>query len=240
MLILAVLVLSIVGCNEQKKFDATGVYNGRQLWAVAPLRNESGSMAADGTRVADHFAHQLEEIRGIDVVAVNRVIAAMDALGIVSIGSPAEAEMVRRTLGVDALVVGTITAYEPYDPPKLGLAVELFIGENRQSGGDIDDIRRLSAAATDRMSQPSQPMKMKGPASSVSGFFDAAVPEVRDELHRYAERRGVARKDADSWRLYRHNMDLYTEFVAYVVSYRLMQAEIQRAAASPPAEQPAS
>ena len=240
MLILAALVLAIAGCNERPKFDATGLYHQRQLWAVAPLRNESGSINADGFRVADHLARQLEEVRGIDVVSVNRVIAAMQALRLSTIDSPAEAHQLRKMLGVDALVVGTITAYEPYDPPKLALAVELFVGEGDPKGAPIEDIRALTRAPTDQMSQPREPIGTRGPASSVSGYFDAAVPEVREHLRKYAEKRGVNAKDPDGWRIYRINMDLYTEFVAYVVSYRLMQAEIERVASSPTKTAPAS
>lgn len=241
MLILAALVLAVAGCNERQSFDATGLYSQRQLWAVAPLRNESGSLFADGYRTADHLARQLEEIRGIDVLSVNRVIAAMQALRLSSIDSPAEAQQLRQALGVDALLVGTITAYEPYDPPKLGLAVELFVGDRTRNGTPIEDIRELTRAPTDQMSKPSEPTGFAGPASSVSAYFDAAVPDVREHLRKYAEKRGVDPKTSpDGWRLYRINMDLYTEFVSYVVSYRLMQAEIKRVASSPMKTSPAS
>ena len=41
-------------------------------------------------------------------------------------------------LGVDALVVGTVTAYDPYPPPTLGMAVQVFAAGSRRGGSSID------------------------------------------------------------------------------------------------------
>ena len=57
----------------------------RRLWAVAPFSNESGVSTMDPYRIADAFTQQLEQVRGIDTVAVNRVVSAMRSIKLQSI-----------------------------------------------------------------------------------------------------------------------------------------------------------
>ncbi len=210
-------------------------YATRRVWAVAPLRNESGSLHANGWVVADHLTRQLENASNLDVLPVNRVLAAMESLDLPEVRSPDEARLLLKTLGVDGLVVGTITAYAPYDPPKLGLAVELYVNQ-RIDYLDSLDVRKLARAATDPGSLPAMADARLGPVSSVSAVLDAADPIVRRRLMRYASNRGQL-KDAKSWHLYRISMDLYSEFASYVMSWRLLRAEQLRIA---PAKTPSA
>jgi len=211
-------------------------YPTRRVWAVAPLRNQSGTLAADGVALADHLARQLEGAANIDVLPVNRTIQAMAAMELGEITSPAQALGLLGHLGADALVVGTISDYDPYDPPKLGLAIELYVNEKVEYL-DAVDIRRLSREAIDD-GQPLAVMgdRLRQPMSVVSAFFDAASPAVREQIKRYTVDRGQDRQ-AQAWHLYRINMDLYSEFVSYVMSWRLLVAEAQRLA--PPITEPA-
>ena len=88
---------------------------------MAPLRNESGSIQADGGSIADHLTKHLENASNLDVIPVNRVLAAMARLEYGRVTSPTEARHLLHSLSVDGLVVGSITAYDPYDPPKVRL-----------------------------------------------------------------------------------------------------------------------
>jgi len=54
---------------------------------------------------------------------LNRTIAAMRALRMSDLKSPAEVRQLASELGVDGVIVGSITAWDPYDPPKLGIAL---------------------------------------------------------------------------------------------------------------------
>ena len=122
-------------------------YGGRRVVAVAPLRNESGSLHVDALRLTDQLAAEVARVRGLDTVPVNRVLATMRSLEMSGIDSPADAHRLRERLGVDGLVVGSITAYDPYDPPTLGLAVELYRGDRDPGGtGHGLDPRELSRA----------------------------------------------------------------------------------------------
>ena len=235
--VMLMLVLSMGGCvYEQTPPGAEPLvspYAERRVWAVAPLRNESGSLNADGLVMADHLARQLENASHVDVVPVNRVLRAMEVLELPAITTEAHVQSVMQLLNVDGLVVGSITAYDPYDPPKLGLAIELFDG-GRAATLDAIDTRDLTRAATAEQSSPyarggAQPMSRRdGVASGVSIFLDAATADVRDKLKLYGGDRGGENHHPEGWHRYRISMDLYSEFVSYVASWRLMRAEARR------------
>src|SRR5690606_14752642 len=126
-------------------------YETRQIWAIAPLRNESGSLYADGVKMADHLAYQLENAEQLDVLPVNRTLRAMNALGMRQINTRQDAMRLLQTLGADALVVGNITAYNPYDPPRLGIALELYQHPRIWRNENEIDPRKLSRAPTDEL-----------------------------------------------------------------------------------------
>jgi hypothetical protein len=218
-------------------------YAERRVWAVAPLRNESGTLQVDGAALADHLARQLENAEKIDVLPVNRVLAAMESLRMAEITSPAEALKVLAVLQCDGLIVGTVSTYDPYDPPKLGMAIELYTSP-RFEERHITDLRALTSAGTERESPRSA--RPRQPVQVVSAFFDAADPDVRRKIARYATDRRVQKdpmfvfqkNPEEPERMYRISMDLYSEFVSYVMSWRLLRAETIRLA-PPPTTQPA-
>ncbi|MEX0777242.1 MAG: hypothetical protein WD042_16180 [Phycisphaeraceae bacterium] len=229
MLIVAALLLGGCGLFPRPPADElAGPYPSRHVWAIVPLGNESGTQQADGAVLADHLHRQLENASNLDVLPVNRTIAAMNALQMSRVSDPAQAMHLMRTLGVDGLVVGTVTAYDPYDPPKLGLTLELYV-DQRVDSVDAASIRRLRTSATDPAPAVQTPASRRQPVTVASAVLDAGDPRVRELLEYYASQRGpVLEKDA--WRRYRISMDLYSEFAAYVMSRRLLEAERQRVA----------
>ena len=80
-------------------------YDQPQVWAVAPFVNESGVSIVKADRIADAFAEQAEQINGVAVIPVNRVLAAMHRLQMPWVASPAEALSLMNTLGVDGLII---------------------------------------------------------------------------------------------------------------------------------------
>lgn len=241
---LTLVALLCAACSTLKRPGADPLvspYAERRVWAIAPLRNESGSLQVDTAALADNLARQLENASNIDVVAVNRTLAAMEALGIGEVTSSAEAMRLLGVLDVDGLVVGTVTTYDPYDPPKLGMAIELYTSPRYEASRPVDP-RGLTSAATPGNDSPTLSRRPRQPVSVVSAFFDAADPDVRNKMQRYAEGRRQTQDDplsfikppADGWRLYRINMHLYSEFVSYVMSWRLLRAEHERLAPPPP------
>jgi len=147
---LCVAVTLLGGCQKEQRVDAVKApYEARQVFAVAPLRNESGSAYADGVRIADKITAQLALTKGLDTLPVNRVLSAMQALGLSAVTNKGDAIRLRQMLGVDGLVVGTITAYDPYEPPKLGLSLELYLDSRLVWQGSGFDTQKLSRSASD-------------------------------------------------------------------------------------------
>jgi hypothetical protein len=158
------------------------------------------------------------------------------------IARPDQAQQLIRSLGADALLVGTITAYDPYDPPKLGVALELYFNPRAERQRQTLDVRKLSKSARGHEVVPGSLLRADRPTTVVSGFFDAADPSVREALQRYAGKRVVSmdRQGLDGLNpfnnddkrlattLYRISMDLYSQFVSYELSRRLLRAESVR------------
>jgi hypothetical protein len=233
-LLIAVVLMCTTGCSMDPERAETlrGPYEQRQVFAVVPMRNESGSMYADGLRLADRMTEQFTLTRQVDTVPVNRVLAAMQKLGLSDVTAKHQALRLREALGVDGLVVGSLTAYDPYDPPKLGLNVELYLDPKHPSRAF--DVRRMSRAASDRDWRIEGYAPGDQPVSALSLFYDAADPAVQDRMTVFAVERGIDRGSTSTdARLYRISTDLYSSFVAYEVCRRLMQAETLRL--TPPA-----
>jgi hypothetical protein len=204
----------------------TAPYERTQLWAVVPPINESGSSAVRTDRIADAFTEQTEEVQGINTVAVNRVIMAMRRLGLTSVTTPNDAHAMMNLLGVDGLIVGTVTAYDAYPPMKLGMAVQLFTREQPQTP-QIDPVK-LTRAPTE-LPPPGAPGALNPlrPGAQAAGIFDASNHQTLMWLNEFASGRSQP-KSAYGNDVYLVSMDLYTQFVAYRLMLNLLSAEQAR------------
>lgn len=204
---------------------------GETLWAVAPLGNESGVSSVDAGAISDALVVKVTEVRGLACVPLNRTLAAMRALGMNAVNSPGAARALANALGVDGLVVGTITAYDPYEPPKVGLSLALFVRDASEEMEAVDPIR-LRTAYTDgggRMPGASASSYMERPASVVSEVYDGSNHQVQMDLRRYA----AGRSDPDSslgWRVGLVSMETFTGFASQQALARLLQNERLRLA----------
>lgn len=206
------------------------------LWAVAPFRNESGTSAADALKVSDAFVASITSARGLAALPMNRTLAAMRALGMPAVASPQDARILADALGADGILVGTITAYDPYDPPKLGITLGLYARPGMPGSSQTPlDPRALAASPRD-----DTPLLASSdePLSLVSEYLDARSHETLMEVRRYAEGRHD-QETSLSWRRYTASMDLYVEFAAHRCLSRILQEERLRlagASAPPPAK----
>ena len=202
--------------------------------AVAPLLNESGNAHADGVRMADRLTERLNGADGVSTIPVNRVLAEMERLGLSEVRTDGQARELRAGLGVDGLVAGTITAFDPYDPPKVGLNLGVFYAgppapppdPARSTGPRAEgapDLRAMSRSAT-QVAEP-EPAPTPGPVAAISRVYDAADPATQDRLGRFARDRGIdyARSETDR-RLFRISSDLFAGFVAHEAAGDLLQA----------------
>ena len=206
---------------------------GDVLWAVVPPRNESGTSLADDLKIGDSLVAAAQGIRGVRCLPLNRSIAAMRQLGFPrGIESSSDAHSLAEYLGVDAVLAGSITAYDPYDPPVLGLALALYAKPGAMANASQAklDSRALTMAFTDfgtfdGLSFAGQPV------SVVSEHLDARNHEVLMAVKSYA----LGRSDHQSalaWRVYTASMNLYTQFAAHHTIGRLIDEEWLRLARS--------
>ena len=159
---------------------------GRAIWAVAPAINLSGQREVDPLLQADLVYEQVQQVRGLTVVPVNRVAEVYAGLGIEQVQSAEQAALVCDLLGCDALLVTTVTAYDPYDPPKLGASLHLFRKPGTYARPANVDPRELARAAS-----PPAEQSLPRDADFVQavGMFDAANGSVREALLAYAKGR---------------------------------------------------
>ncbi len=221
-----VIALCVTGCGpiEQPKVDYASPYPQPKLWAVMPFRNESGVSIVDHVRFADKLTQQLQQVGGIRALPVNRVIEAANSTEIGPIDSVGEAVALMQTLDVDGLIVGTISAWDPYEPPKIGATIQLYSRRNPGSYNGAD-LQSLTYAATDGVM--SGTTRHDQPVATAGGYFDAANGKVLQRLNDYAVGRSGHESPA-GWRAYLLNMDLYSEFVSHELMRRLFRAEWQR------------
>jgi hypothetical protein len=93
--------------------------------AVAPFFNLSTEPTVDGRKFALAYFNELQLVQGFEVVPVGVVERAMGDYGI-SLSGPREARRLAQLLGVDAVVVGAVTDFSPYYPPRCALQVEWY------------------------------------------------------------------------------------------------------------------
>lgn len=223
----ALASIAVSGCESTPKLQTpvtlVSPYSERQVWAVAPFINESGVSIVAGDRVADAFTIEAEGIDGIDTLPVNRVIAAMRRLNMNAVTTPGQARLLMNALGADGLIVGTVTAYDPYQPPKFGASVALFTGDVATAHA-IDPVQ-ATRARTDTVSPGSMPTN--APSAQASGIYDAGNHETLIWLDGYAAGRSEP-SSAFGEGIYLVRMDLYTQFAAYRLLNDLLQSERAR------------
>lgn len=235
---LALTILLLAGaCSQPPELTAPepliapySTASGEVLWAVAPLANESGTSAADAMAVSDAIVGKITEAEGLAAVPMNRTIAAMRALGLTAIRSPADARRLGEALSVDAVLVGAITAFDPYDPPTIGLTLALFSRQPAQAVSESGwaDPRAMRSAPTQRDLPPVSSFDEE-PVAVVIEHLPGSNQAVQMNVRRYAEGRHE-RGSALGWRRYLASMELYTDFAAYWAVRRLLEEERLRLA----------
>jgi hypothetical protein len=221
------------GCRKTEKIATAVVIPNRVLGpmsiAVAPALNQSGSVAFDPNRFADHMASELSYAEGIRVVPVSRVLAALSAQGTNAVESPEHALELTRLLGVDAILVFSVTEYDAHEPPSIGITGQLY-GQRPGTRG-----RRVDPVAMYRQPGGAQPSEEASPAGllrQTQRVFDAAHDKVLSDVRAFAEsREGTG--SPFGWRLYVVSQQHFIRFCCHA-TIRAMLAETPQA---PPAGQ---
>ena len=205
-----------------------------QVWAIAPAINLSGQRGPDPLLQADLLFQQLQQVQGLTVVPVDRVAPVYVRLKIDRVQSQEQAALVCDLLGCDGLIVPTITAYDPYDPPKVGAALQLFTKPSSYSRPSSVDPRDLARRA--------QPEDLKSlPQSNdfvqVVGMFDAANGTTHQQLLDYAYGRYNPKSPLRA-KEYEVSMDRYCGFVYRKLIEALLDHMYQRVPNGPSVPNP--
>ena len=96
--------------------------------AVAPFFNLSEEPTVDGRQFALAYYNALQHVPGFEVIPVGQVERAMREARI-GLNSAEEARRLAQLLGADAIVIGAVTDYSPYYPPRCGLRVEWYAAQ---------------------------------------------------------------------------------------------------------------
>ncbi len=233
----ALLVLLVpamlIGCVSKRPAARPGVLispyqAGHEIvLAVAPLRNDSGVSLIDELALSDTLVNEAQAVDGITVLPVNRTLGGMRALKLATVSSQADAIALCKALGVDGLIVGTVHAWHPYDPPIIGMSLSLYGVNERMNAPAATqvDARSLRSAATDR---PVAEMRTPSSAlSALSAVLDASDGNTRAMIRGYAE----GRHDPESalgWKRYTASMVLYAKFACHEMTRRLLDSERAR------------
>ena len=93
--------------------------------AVLPFYNQSAEPTVDGESIALNYYNELQDIPGFEVMPVGVAKQLMIASGIEP-RTGSDFQKLARAMNVDAVLVGSITEYSPYYPPRIGLAVDWY------------------------------------------------------------------------------------------------------------------
>lgn len=93
--------------------------------AIVPFFNQSDEPTVDGREFALAYFAELQAVPGFEVVPLGVVEEAIQDEQI-DLSNPAGVRRLANVLEVDAVVVGAVTDYTPYYPPRCGLRVEWY------------------------------------------------------------------------------------------------------------------
>ena len=220
-----VVGLVLLGCAHK---DIRRIYHNpypqQRSLAVVPFKNQSGSQVLDVMATTDEFITELQQVQGLQVIPVNRVLAKLNDLGMTHVETPTDVMTVADALDVDGVFVGSITRYEPYPPPMIGMTVQLYarkaIVEKGQGSRFHVDPADLALAAKPFELASTQPVT---PQAMAIQIVDARQDQVVQRLREYAKNR---KQDPTplGWKRYTTQRN-YLRFVSHEIIGELLAQE---------------
>ena len=203
--------------------------------AVAPAINLSGSRDFDPLVVSDTLYAEMQQVENLNVLPLNKTLLAMQRLGIRSIDDVKTAQRLAEFLGADGLVIPAVTAYDPYNPPTVGMVLQLYTPPQAAPAtlpaATTDSVRSnpdVVIFATDvPAGPPPSPIPARQPVSQVAAVFNATNQSVLKELHVFAAGR-TQYDSALANEKFLMDSDSYMRFVCHAMIRRLMDVERER------------
>ena len=226
-----VLALLLGGCRHQAEEKEPWIFQNPYpqptTLAVTVFLNQSGSEALDPVAVTDQFYTELQQVPGLQVIPVNRVLAALAQLRIDHVRGPEDAINLADLLGADGIIVGAITRYDPYYPPVMGMVVQLYSRQEKMVAAEPNRVEPWQMArAAAPLEMPMSPELR--PKASLVRIYDARAKEVVKRLQAYAKPRG-GDQSPYGWKKYTTRAN-YLGFVSHEIIGELLTLEQQRLA----------
>jgi len=129
-LLLPLLLLQMCGCallpdvTHQPQFH--NPFPQLTKVAVVPFANQTEEPTVNGRMVASHYRNELQKIPGFEVMPLGVVEARLAAWRQTNFDEAVDFQMLARMLEVDAVVIGAVTDFSEYYPPRMGVSVNWY------------------------------------------------------------------------------------------------------------------
>ncbi|MFA5864519.1 MAG: hypothetical protein WC975_07500 [Phycisphaerae bacterium] len=228
-LILLLMTMVVMGgCANKRnpKAHLTSPYGRQMTIAVVPVLNYSGNKDLDQLKVTDILYSEFQQVDGFAVIPVNRLLAQMMRDKLSAIETPQQALQLASELGADAIVVCAITEYNPYYPPVVGVAVQLY-GLPEESG----QARKIDPVAMERLASPlkvtTEIEPRYWPKNQMQRIYNSRDKTWAHQVEEFAEQRGTS-DSPYKWEIYLRSQEYYLRFVYYKAIEELLNKELER------------
>lgn len=212
-----------VGPGGEKLYNSlTGV----ETVVVAPVMNLSTSADLEMLDVTNALASELGQVEGIRVVPLGRVYQYLADNKMRTVGSPEEARALAAAFKAQVAIVAAVTEYDPYDPPRIGLAVQMYSASTLPSPGGTAEFDPVEA------SRSAVPFEVSDDASKRPRDMIVRVMSGRDADVERLARIYAARRSADAdpygWRRFIVDQREFQRLCCYAVVREMMGVEGRR------------
>jgi len=208
--LVAVVGFCTAGCASQDRVDPARVALPPTTVVVCPVINLSNSRDWDPLKVSDLLASEMTLAGNVNVIPLNRVMAALAEMGKSRIESPDDALELAREFDADAAIVMALTEYQPYDPPTVGLTLQWYAAPRSVVHSSLDPVE-ASRSATDVVPRSPSAMPSDQLPLQVQRTFHATDPAVQHDLREFASHT----RKSDSPYGWRVNVKSQERFVRY-------------------------
>jgi hypothetical protein len=222
----AVAAVAIAGCTVRPGGERlVNPFPAIRTFVVAPVMNLSTTARLDMIEVTNALTSELQQVEGVAVVPIGRVYEYLAAQQVATVGSPEEARALAQVFHADAVIVAAVTEYDPFVPPRMGLAVQVYTAAVGSTGGAAFDPVQSSRSA---VPFPIGDEAASMPLDAVNRVFSGANTDVEDLARLYARER---QSDASpyGWRRFIVNQREFQRLCSYGIIRELLGEEARKA-----------
>ena len=226
-LFLVVAVWPLPGCiglegGGERLFNSL---RGVETIVVAPAMNPSTSTDIEMIEFTNALASELQQVEGLNVVPIGRVYQYLSSQKMATVGSVEEAKALAEVFKAQATIVAAITEYDPYDPPRMGLAVQLYAVSPLPAPTGTPGFDPVAASRSAVPFEVTDDLKNR-PRDDVQRIFSGRSLETEKLAQLYAKRR-MADDTPFGWRRFLIDQREFQRLCCYGV-IREMLGELGR------------